>query len=35
MNELVDNLRSVKNKLGGSGASKNAAKIVLQELHEV
>ena len=35
MNELVDNLRSVKNKLGGSGASKNAAKIILQELHEV
>lgn len=33
MNELVDNLRSVKNKLGGSGASKNAAKIILQELH--
>ncbi len=35
MNELVDNLRSVKNKLGGSGASRNAAKIILQELHEV
>lgn len=35
MSELVDNLRSVKNKLGGSGASQNAAKIILQELHEV
>ncbi|MCK5457337.1 MAG: hypothetical protein KAI45_09445, partial [Melioribacteraceae bacterium] len=35
MIELIDNLRSVKNKLGGSGASKNAAKIILQELHEV
>ncbi len=35
MNELVDNLESVKNKLGGSGASKNAAKIILQELDEV
>ncbi|VAX29666.1 Lipid-A-disaccharide synthase [hydrothermal vent metagenome] len=35
MNEVVENLRSVKNKLGGSGASKNSAEIILNELHEV
>ncbi|NOX65876.1 MAG: lipid-A-disaccharide synthase, partial [Chlorobi bacterium] len=35
MNEVVENLRSVKNKLGGSGASKNSAEIILKELHEV
>ena len=35
MNELIENLRLVKNKLGGSGASKNAAKIILHELNEV
>jgi len=35
MNELVENLRLVRNKLGGSGASKNAAKIILHELNEV
>ncbi len=35
MNELIDNLKVVKNKLGGSGASKNSAEIILKELHEV
>ncbi len=35
MNELIENFRSVKNKLGDSGASKNAAEIILQEIHEV
>lgn len=35
MNDVVENLRSVKNKLGGSGASKNSAEIILKELHEV
>lgn len=35
MNEVAENLRSVKNKLGGSGASKNSAEIILKELHEV
>jgi len=35
MNEIIENLKSVKNKLGGSGASKNSAEIILKELHEV
>jgi lipid-A-disaccharide synthase len=35
VNELVENLRLVKNKLGGSGASTNASKIILHELNEV
>lgn len=35
MRELVNNLELVKNKLGSSGASRNAAKIILKELHEV
>ena len=35
MNEIIENLNSVKNKLGRSGASKNSAEIILKELHEV
>jgi len=35
MRELANNLELVKNKLGRSGASRNAAKIILKELHEI
>lgn len=35
IDELVSNLIQVKNKLGGIGASQNAAKIILKELHDV
>jgi len=35
MDKLVKNLELVKTKLGSSGATKNAAKLILKEFHEV